>query len=165
MDFSNEFKSENESSDDSPKPLPLNDNTFPFIPQRSVLKEFFDEDGDKSGEIRLELGADGTWLQFDCNCLDALPYCQAQCCALLGTTVQPQELDNFDYPVDFSIEGNGYTATMQRDADGFCTCLNKYTRTCEIYENRPQTCKQFHCTRGADVRGFKLANHVNRQSI
>jgi len=146
-----------------PLPLPLTPNDFPTIPRYQVLKEFFDSNG-KSGEIRLELGADGVWLQFDCDCTDALPYCQAQCCALIGTAVLPEELSKFDYPVDYSPE-DSTPFTMQRDADGFCKCLDRTSRTCSIYENRPQTCQAFHCTRGASVRGFKLSNRVTRQSV
>ena len=146
-----------------PLPLPLTPNSLPTVPRYQVLKEFFDDNG-KSGEIRLELGADGVWIQFDCECTDALPYCQAQCCALIGTAVLPEELANFDYPVDYSPE-DSTPFTMQRDADGFCKCLDRSSRACSIYENRPQTCRAFHCTRGADVRGFKLSNRVIRQSV
>ncbi|HEY9652973.1 MAG TPA: YkgJ family cysteine cluster protein, partial [Coleofasciculaceae cyanobacterium] len=116
-----------------------------------------------SGEIRLELGADGVYLQFDCDCLDALPYCQAQCCALKGTGVAPEELQAIAYPVEWDRDTE--LAVMQRDADGFCTCLDRQTRRCGIYKDRPQTCQNFHCTRGAHVRGWKLANSVYRQSM
>ncbi|HLO48490.1 MAG TPA: YkgJ family cysteine cluster protein [Kamptonema sp.] len=148
--------------DYDPLPLPKAATTYPEIPHRQILKEFFDDNG-KSGEIRLELGSDGVWLQFDCDCKDALPYCQAQCCALVGTAVLQQELEKFDYPVDYN-PGSDLPFTMQRGADGFCNCLDRKSRTCTIYGNHPQTCKAFHCTRGADVRGFKLPNHVLRQA-
>lgn len=140
------------------KTLQLTDfSELPSIPHRQILKTV------PSGEIRVELGADGTFLQFDCDCLDALPYCQAQCCALKGTGVHPEELQAIAYPVDW--DGEIELAVMQRDADGFCTCLDRSTRRCGIYEDRPQVCQNFHCTRGAHVRGWKLANSVNRQSI
>ncbi|MEZ2278088.1 MAG: YkgJ family cysteine cluster protein [Microcoleus sp.] len=150
-------------SEYNPQPLPITPNEFPKVNHQNTLKEFFDADGVKTGEIRLELGADGVWLQFDCDCTDALPYCQAQCCALIGTAVTPEEISIFDYPVDIS----DFTTTqlvMERGADGFCRCLDRDNRTCKIYDNRPATCRNFHCTRGADVRGWKLNNHVNRQS-
>lgn len=147
----------------NPSQLPAVLNQFPSISNQSTLKEFF-KDGHKTGEIRLELGADGVWLQFDCECIDALPYCQAQCCALIGTAVLPEELLQFNYPVDITLNSET-EIIMQRSADGFCKCLNRKSRTCDIYENRPETCKAFHCTRGADVRGWKLGNRVNRQSF
>ena len=142
-----------------PAQLPITpNNSFPLIPRKTVLKSFSD-----GGEIRLELGADGTWLQFDCECADALPYCHAQCCALIGTTVLPDELAEFNYPVDFDPTNSSFV--LHRDADGFCACLNREKRTCDIYDHRPQTCKNFHCTRSADTRGWKLANHVSRHSM
>ncbi len=147
----------------NPEQLPITQNQFPSVKSSNVLKEFF-KDGIKTGEIRLELGADGVWLQFDCDCIDALPYCQAQCCALIGTAVLPGELLQFNYPVDVQPNPE-IEITMQRSADGFCKCLNRENRTCGIYENRPETCRNFHCTRGADVRGWKLGNRVNRQSF
>lgn len=151
------------NGDYNPEQLPVTINDFPRVGQQATLKEFF-KNGVKTGEIRMELGADGAWLQFDCDCIDALPYCQAQCCALIGTAVLPEELLEFNYPVD--VQRNSETEiTMQRSADGFCKCLNRENRTCGIYENRPETCKNFHCTRGADVRGWKLTNRVNRQSF
>lgn len=129
---------------------------LPVMPHRHTLVKV------PSGEIRMELGADGSYLQFDCDCLDALPYCQAQCCALRGTGVSEEELERVVYPVDWDSEC-GFPV-LKRDADGFCTCLDRNTRRCGIYEDRPQTCKSFHCTRGVGMRGWKLANSVHRQS-
>ncbi len=115
-----------------------------------------------SGEIRIETGADGAWLQFDCDCLDALPYCKAQCCALKGTCLQPHEEElSYDAHWDETSEA----MILQRDADGFCTYLDRRTRRCEIYQQRPITCQAFHCTRGGLMRGFKLSNAVSRHSI
>ncbi|WP_445249022.1 YkgJ family cysteine cluster protein [Microcoleus sp. OTE_8_concoct_300] len=148
----------------NPKQLPVESVEFSKVNHETVLKEFYDTDGEKTGEIRLELGADGVYIQFDCDCIDALPYCQAQCCALIGTAVLPDELLEFNYPVDVSPESE-VEITMKRSADGFCKCLNRESRTCNIYENRPNTCKTFHCTRGAEVRGWKLSNRVHRQSF
>ncbi len=129
----------------------------PTIERRYVLKEV------PSGEIAIEQGADGIYLRFDCNCLDALPICQAQCCALPGTIVLPEELENdIEYPLDWDDESK--TFVLLRDSDGFCTCLDRRTRTCGIYEFRPETCRNFHCTKGASQRGWKIPNAVYRQN-
>lgn len=138
------------------------DAEAPLIPQKLVLTEFF-KDSVKTGEIRIENGADGTYILFDCDCIDALPYCRAQCCALKGTYVFDEELTAKNLPVEVDLSSGQFT--MKRDADGFCSCLSRTTRRCEIYDDRPRTCQDFHCTRGADVRGWKLANHVHRQSM
>lgn len=130
---------------------------FPTVPRRIVIRKT------PSGEIALEQGADGLYLRFDCDCIDALPYCQAQCCALVGTIVFPEELNaQPNLPVDWDDELKQFV--LNRDSDGFCTCLDRRTRLCSIYQQRPSTCQKFHCTRGASQRGWKLSNRVHRQS-
>ena len=113
----------------------------PVVPRRTVLK------GVPSGEIAIEQGADGIFLRFDCDCIDALPVCQAQCCALPGTVILPDELASVAYPASYDDQGSVFV--MARGSDSFCVCLDRQTRMCSIYEDRPQTCRDFHCTRGA----------------
>lgn len=137
-----------------PKQSDLSD--LPCIPQRFVLLRV------PSGEIAVEQGADGVYLRFDCDCIHALPVCQAQCCGLIGTVVFPEELKEISFPVDWDNELNQYV--LQRGSDGFCRCLDRDTRLCQIYGDRPHTCREFHCTKGASQRGWKLSNRVSRQS-
>lgn len=117
-----------------------------------------------SGEIRLESGADGLYILFDADCLDALPYCKGQCCSLTGILISPDEAESFapKYPIEFNDRFNSYE--MRRDSDGACACQDRQTRQCSIYEERPRTCQQFHCTRGAYQRGFRLETKVSRLS-
>lgn len=130
----------------------------PYIPRVTVIAQF------KDGEIRIERGADGAYLLFDCNCIDALPFCHAQCCSLKGIILTEEEEDlKQTYPMVWNEAMNMYE--MRRDADGYCTCLDRETRRCGIYEDRPTTCQQFHCTRGIGMRGWKLPNQIHRQSM
>jgi hypothetical protein len=132
------------------------------IPQRAVLAKV------KSGEIAMELGGDGVYLRFDCDCEDALPYCKAACCGLHGIDVTVEELKQ---TVTYRDEGGksrkmllAQLATkdeedgpeMKRRSDSFCTCLHRGTRMCGIYADRPATCSEFHCTKGPAMRGWKL---------
>lgn len=138
----------------------LDFSEVPDVPRKSVLVSV------PSGEISIEQGADGAWLRFDCDCTDALPYCFAQCCALRGTLVYEEEAEKKGIPesileIDEAID----EYVMKRDSDGFCTCLDRRTRLCEIHNRKPNTCANFHCTRGAHMRGWKLSNAVFRQSI
>ncbi|NEQ36650.1 MAG: YkgJ family cysteine cluster protein [Okeania sp. SIO3I5] len=134
----------------------LQQEKFPVIGRKTIIKEV------PSGEIRMEDGADGAWILFDCDCLDALFYCRAQCCALRGTLVMPEEEAHVNY--DAYFDQNLGLKVLRRDADGFCYALNRQTKTCSIYDIRSQTCRDFHCTRGVNMRGFKLSNKVHRQS-
>lgn len=137
----------------TPDPVP---QYFAEIPRVVVIATV------PSGEIRMEDGADGAWLVFDCDCLDALPICRAQCCGLIGTIVKPDEQKEFSYEAYYD-ESVG-AMVVKRDADGMCHYLNRKTKTCTINEFKPQTCSDFHCSRGANVRGWKLSNSVHRQS-
>ncbi len=125
----------------------------PVVPRKTTLVTV------PSGEIRTEWGADGTYLVFDCDCLDALPWCKAQCCGLKGTVVHMEELGEL-LGVTILNEMSG-RYEMKRDCDGFCTCLDRDKRLCTIYEQRPQTCQDFHCSRGLQ-RGHPLPNSVSR---
>lgn len=131
------------------------------VPHRAVLKSV------PSGEIAIETGADGVWLRFDCDCLDALPYCKAACCGLHGIEVTEEELvtkvtvkgaDGKAKVVPLStlaVKGeDGHE--MVRSSDSFCACLDRQTRRCNVYRDRPATCRDFHCTRGPEVRGWRL---------
>lgn len=139
------------------KALTFNDlSEYPEVPRRTVLKEV------PSGEIAVEQGADGIFLRFDCDCIDALSICQAQCCALPGTIVFPNELQKVEYPVAF--DDSNETFVLERSSDSFCVCLDRKTRMCQIYQDRPNVCRDFHCTKGASQRGWKIPNSICRQS-
>lgn len=127
----------------------------------TVIKEL------PSGEIRFEVGADGVYLVFDADCLDALPYCKAHCCAHPGTIVWRDELPQLDEIAEklqkqiVVYNKPRERLEMKRDCDGFCSCLDREKKMCEIYENRPRTCRDFHCSRGI-ARGWRLTG-VARQ--
>jgi hypothetical protein len=146
------------NSDQEKIPLKINNlSDQPTVSRRYTLAKV------ASGEIAIEQGSDGIFLRFDCDCIDALSVCQAQCCGLRGTTVLPEELEVTDFPVYFDEIVGAYV--LARSSDGFCACLDRRTRMCAIYDQRPKTCRDFHCTRGADVRGWKIPNKVYRQDL
>lgn len=118
------------------------------VPQRTLIKEL------KSGGIYTEIGADGVYLQFDCDCIDALPYCKAACCNLREITVSREEEINLPELVVLNTENDNYE--MKRSATGWCRCNDPNSKLCTIYDDRPQTCRDFHCTRGHEMRGWKL---------
>ena len=134
-------------------PIAFDLSEFPDSSKRQVIATV------PSGEIRLELGADGVHLLFDCDCLDALPYCKAQCCSLIGIDLTEEEQKSGLFEAYPEEDGS---FTLKRGADGFCNYLDRSCRMCGIYEQRPETCRGFHCTRGHDVRGWKLSNRVER---
>lgn len=132
-----------------------------------VIKEF--ENGD---EIRIEEGDSGTWLLFDGDCENMLPYCRAHCCTLSGTFADEESQDRLIAAygekdaaklVDFFQHDD--FVSMKRGADGYCIANDKDSRLCNIYEHRPNTCQKFHCSRGSWMRGWPLGNLVKRQNV
>jgi hypothetical protein len=105
-----------------------------------------------TGEIRVEDGADGAYLLFDLDCLEALPFCRARCCALPGTELSTDEAASGRY----AQEADGLLYVLGRRATGQCVYLDPASRRCTIYGDRPDVCQAFHCTRGAGVRGWRL---------
>ncbi len=136
------------SGDDQP--------SFPIVDRVTILKTV------PSGNIRVESGADGLYMLFDCDCLDAIDVCKAQCCRLRGIGVMQDEEEKLDQFIEW--DGDLGMPVMIRDSDGACCKLDRQTCTCTIYQDRPLTCHKFHCTRGATQRGWKLPNSVRRHS-
>jgi Fe-S-cluster containining protein len=118
----------------------------------------------KTGTIRLAQGGGGPLLQFDLDCLEALPYCQARCCALEGMDVDRETLEAGVLAKTLAKRGlrfahDGDTTLLPRRADGYCAANDPQARTCTCYDQRPATCQHFHCTRNADTRGWALELH------
>ena len=134
---------------------------LPSIAKRTVIRKV------PSGEIAIEEGAEGVYLRYDCDCEDALPYCKACCCSLPGIRVEEEELPILNktpgkssaacpssQPLYELDEDGDYV--MKRRSDTWCVCNNEETKLCGIYEDRPQTCHEFHCSRGEGMRGWRL---------
>jgi len=134
--------------------------SFPSVPNRSVLKIT------PSGPIVIETGSDGVYLRYECDCKDALPFCKSACCSLSDISVKENEREGIEkaarkvkpklqLPVvvkDDEEEG----LEMVRSSDSWCACLDRTTRSCKIYKDRPETCQVFHCTLGSGNRGWRL---------
>lgn len=134
------------------------------LTQRTVLHEV------PSGQIAIETSGGEAFLRFDCDCLDALPYCHARCCGLAGLEVTDEEMDiisdhlnSANDPPEFPGDNGPYPFKeddgqweLARMSDGMCIFNCRESGHCNIYDHRPETCRAFHCTRNADNRGWRL---------
>ena len=117
------------------------------VPVRVVLA------ATKTGRIELETGADGVYLRFDGPCDEMIPFCKSACCALPGIDVsQAEKREDPNLRTQEGPDG----LVMQRAATGWCVENHPDTKLCAIYTDRPQTCRDFHCTRGDEMRGWRL---------
>lgn len=132
------------------------------IPRKTIINSFPD-----GGEIRSEVGSDGTYIVFDCECLDAIDLCKAACCSMPGTFVMDDEIPALNEVAERIGMGiliqqpNGKVA-MKRDADGTCVCLDRDTRQCSIYDDRPKVCRHFHCSKGVS-RGQLMVHQRQKE--
>lgn len=111
--------------------------------ERQLLKDV------PSGKIELVFNGLYSTLQFNCACVDALPYCKGMCCRLrqgftvLLTTEEIPKYKHRPYPrqpelmiLDNSPDGNS------------CCYLDQQKSTCTIHGGHPQMCKDYHCSPG-----------------
>lgn len=112
---------------------------------RQVLKEV------KSGKIELVYNGVYSTLQFNCHCLDALPFCKAMCCRQRqGFTVilTQKEAEAKKYKTKQHPQSKG-VQVLQADPTGqFCVYLDNDKNTCSIHEDSPWMCGAYHCSPG-----------------
>ena len=65
-------------------------------------------------------------------------HCDAVCCRLT-VVLAPQDA----IPARFTATIAGGIAVMARDADGWCTALDRRRMRCSIYAQLPQACRRF----------------------
>jgi hypothetical protein len=99
-----------------------------------------------SGLIQIAFDGVLNRIEFNCNCLDALEVCQAQCCRRSGYSVElePDEVGRFrSVPHPTRL---GVTLLAKKDDGLSCYYLGDAFGTCTIYERRPTMCRQWHCS-------------------
>jgi Fe-S-cluster containining protein len=89
--------------------------------------------------------------------LDDLPPCIGcgSCCRLVVELAAGTD----DVPEHMVVEHDGVRC-MDQDGDGACVALDRVTRSCTIYERRPQTCRDFN--RGDPVCRRAVAGLLGR---
>ena len=65
-------------------------------------------------------------------------HCDAVCCRLT-VVLTPQDA----IPAHLSAVTESGLRVMARDADGWCTALDRSRMRCSIYAQRPQVCRRF----------------------
>lgn len=91
------------------------------------------------------------------NTLDNLPACAGcgQCCHLLVELMPGVDV----VPEAFVVEHDGVRC-LEQHGDGACIALDRVTRLCTIYDDRPQVCRQFD--RGSGLCRIVLGNVARR---
>jgi hypothetical protein len=73
------------------------------------------------------------------DCEDRIPLCKAVCCRL-RVALSKQDLEEGVVRWDLA-----HPYLIAREADGYCTHLQREDRKCGIYEKRPVPCRGYDC--------------------
>ena len=111
--------------------------------ERQVLKEV------ASGKIEFVWNGTYSTLQFNCSCLDAIPYCKGMCCRLRqGFTVLLKDSEIPKYR-SRPFPQNPQLRVLERSADGSaCYYLDQEKSLCTIHGRHPEMCQVYHCSPG-----------------
>jgi len=73
------------------------------------------------------------------DCEKRIPVCRARCCSF---TVEMSKQDLDEGLLLWEIE---QPYVLRREADGLCSHLDRVTRSCGAYQNRPAACRTYDC--------------------
>lgn len=102
-----------------------------------------------TGSIDLVFNGMYSRLQFNCGCLDALPYCRAMCCRLRQVVgVELNEAEQLSFPERVQTKApNGLVVLQSEPGTGNCIYLNEEDQ-CKVHQAKPEKCKNWHCSPG-----------------
>jgi len=73
------------------------------------------------------------------DCEKRIPICRARCCSF---TVEMSRQDLDEGLLLWEIQD---PYVLRREADGLCSHLDRQTRFCGVYQNRPAACRIYDC--------------------
>lgn len=97
-------------------------------------------------------------LQFNCECIDALPWCKAACCRgrpQWNSGVYPDELEKFE-TLDIEVEDG---IKLLKFIKNRCWYLGKDDNLCGTHPDKPRICKEWHCSPGGKGEDIKLRSN------
>lgn len=114
-----------------------------------------------SGKIEIMNDGMNMYIQFNCECRDALPHCRGMCCAyrpLWNVDVKPTEL--FSQPPLRLLKMANNPGKVYLDYDretGHCLEHDVKTGLCRIQNTtKPENCCNWHCSPGGVGEGIKF---------
>lgn len=115
---------------------------LPMSLDRTILRQV------PSGSIDLVFDGRQLIVEFNCECMDALPWCKAACCRyrpFYNVALKDDEIDKFENVAP--DEGSTHTSGMRvlKHINGHCAYLNDDS-LCSVHNDKPCVCKRWHCS-------------------
>ena len=103
-----------------------------------------------TGTIDLVHSAQGTVMQFNCRCEDALPICKGMCCGMrhvYNTNLTEEEANSGKYSVMYKDERPGEYFLAFDPNTKRCNHQESDGK-CNVHEDKPHMCATWHCSPG-----------------
>ena len=120
-----------------------------LVNEKVVVAEADERRGDPSfDDTRVRLGPDGNKHAVEVppiDCASLLHLCKARCCRFT-VALDFQDLDDglrWEYSRPYELK--------RRKADGYCVHSQPGTLRCDVYTNRPSSCRSYDCRKDARV--------------
>jgi len=105
-----------------------------------------------SGTIDIVENEDKQYLQFNCSCADALPFCKAMCCKG-RPRFNVQLMDGESEKFKSILHPNGSLKILDHNAGSCCYLKDN---KCLVHDDKPEICGKWHCSPGGVGEGIKL---------
>lgn len=99
-------------------------------------------------------------LQFNAECLDALPFCKGMCCKLqnyLSVQLNNKEITKFGQRVARSDET--IPPGLIPVKSGTTECKYSQDNLCSVHTHKPERCKSWHCSPGGKGEGITVRSN------
>jgi Fe-S-cluster containining protein len=117
--------------------------------QRTVLREL------NSGAIELVWDGVFTRIEFNCSCLEALPFCNAMCCRQrpgYSIELEDHELSKFAHKSHPSYPDIQLVQTAGNGLD----CIYLEDGKCSVHTDKPEMCQKWHCSPRGEVSDSRI---------
>lgn len=94
----------------------------------------------KSGPIEIVRMGIAIVLQFNCNCDDAIPFCDAMCCRMrpmYNARIKDDEVNKFAF-----VQIGNIKVVERKDTN----CFYLEGARCGVHADKPQDCSSWHCS-------------------
>lgn len=104
-----------------------------------------------SGTIDLVWNGVSLRMEFNCKCLDALPFCKGMCCRRpMGFSVELEADELWKFPHREHPTQKGVFILAVDEKTRACVYLDDETSKCKIHDRKPKMCSRWGCSPGTE---------------
>lgn len=102
------------------------------------------------------------YLQFNANCLDALPFCHGMCCKLQNNLlVQLSDKETKKFGTKKYKENEIGPNNLIQIKPNTTECKYSENDLCSIHNSKPENCKKWHCSPRGNLSDSSIVVRAN----